>query len=258
LQSQQRHRLKEDRFATATAGAVHWSTEHRKTLVLVVSLLILGLVGYIAYTSFVTVEDQKASLGLGKAMRTYEAPIRSAEEPVVPNQKSFTSIAERAKAAHGEFLKVANDYSMTKNGKFARYMAGVAAIHMGDSAMAESLLKESANYSKDIAALSKFALANLYQKQGKTDDAARMFREVAEADAATVPKVTAQLELASLYEAKQPDQAIKVYEEIIRQEQESKKAKAGTGTIPPGQEASKTQLEQLASTKIDALKKKAL
>jgi tetratricopeptide (TPR) repeat protein len=256
LQSQQRHRLKEDKFASATAGAVHWTTEHRSTMILAVSLLILGLAAYIGYTSYVTVKDKDASIALGNAMQTYDAPLREPDAAVNPDVKTFASAAERAKAAQAEFLKVANDFSMTPNGKFARYMAGVSAMQAGDAATAESLLKESANYNQDVAALSKYALANLYERQGKQEEAAKMYRETAGLNAASLPRATAQFDLAALYESKQQnDQAIKVYEEIIKQEQEANKkpaeAKAKPGEAPP-----KTPLEQIASGKIEALKKK--
>jgi tetratricopeptide (TPR) repeat protein len=255
LQSQQRHRLKQDRFASATAEAVHWSTEHRNTIILVVSLLIVGLVAYIGYTSYVTLQDQKASLALTKAIRTYEAQVREPDAAVNPDVKSFTSPIERAKAAQAEFLKVANDYSMTPNGKYARYMAGVSAMQAGDNSAAESLLKESANYNKDVAALSKYALANLYERQGKQDEAAKLYRETAQLNAASLPRVTAQLDLAAMYEGKQQnDQAIKVYEEIIKQEQEANK-KPASDKAKPGEPQPKTPLEEIASNKIEALKK---
>jgi tetratricopeptide (TPR) repeat protein len=229
--------------------------------VLVISLLIVGLLGYIGYTSYVTMQDQKASVALGKAMKTYDAPLREADGAVDPDVKSYTSASERAKAAQAEFLKVANDFSMTPNGKFARYMAGVSAAQAGDYANAEALLKEAANYNKDVAALSKYALANLFERQGKQDDAVKMYRETAALNAASVPRTTAQLDLAALYESKQQnDQAIKVYEEIVKQEQEtSKPAASGNKDNTKNKatpEARKSPIEQIATSKIEALRKK--
>ena len=256
MQSQQRHRLKQDKFASATAEAVHWSTEHRSTLVLVISLLIVGLAGYIGYTSYVTIKDKDASIALGKAMRTYDAPLREADAAVDPDVKSYTSAAERAKAAQAEFLKIANDYSMTPNGKYARYMAGVSAMQAGDNAGAESLLKEAGNYGKDIGALAKYALANLYERQGKTDDAVKMYRETAALNASSVPRTTAQLDLAAFYESKQQnDQAIKVYEEIVKQEQDANQPAKGKEKTAL-ESSRKSPIEQIATSKIEALRKK--
>jgi tetratricopeptide (TPR) repeat protein len=256
LQSQQRHRLKEDKFASATAEAVHWSTEHRSPLIVGAVLLIVGLLGYIGYTSYVTVQDQKASVALGKAMKIYDAPLREADAAVDPDVKSFTSATERGKAAQAEFAKVANDFKLTPNGKYARYMAGVSATQAGDFAAAESLLKEAATYNKDVAALAKYALANLYERQGKQDDAVKMYRETADLNSRSVPRTTAQLDLAALYEGKQQnDQAIKVYEEIVKQEQEANQPAKGKEKTPVDA-SRKSPIEQIATSKIEALRKK--
>jgi hypothetical protein len=256
VQSYTRHQLKQDKFAIATKEAVHWSVEHRGTLTAIISIAIIGILAYVGWTIYIADREQKASIQMAQAMRIYESPLRTADQPVNPDMKSFGSISERAKAAHEEFMKVANDHSITKNGKFARYMAGVTAMQAGDSTKAESLLKESSGYSKDIATLSKYALASLYQQQNKEADAVRMYRDVIAADTTAVPKVTAQLELAELYGPKQPAEAAKVYEEIVKQEQEARKSGANKSTIKPGEEGAKTPIEELATRKLDALKKK--
>jgi tetratricopeptide (TPR) repeat protein len=257
VQSYTRHQLKQDKFATATREAMHWSVEHRKSMTAAVTLAIVAVLAYVGWKFYIDDRDEKASIQMAQAMRLYEAPLQTPDQPVSPDVKTFPSISARAKAAHEEFLKVANDYSVTKNGKFARYMAGVTAMQAGDTAKAESLLKESSGYSKEIAALAKYALAALYQSQNKEADAVRMYREVIGADAASVPRSVAQMELAELYTAKQPAEAAKVYEEIIKQEQEEKKSLIGSATPAKGGEAEvKTPLEELATRKMEALKKK--
>ena len=51
-----------------------------------------------------------------------------------------------------------------------------------------------------MAALSKFALAQTYESDGKLDDAARLYSELAKLNSPTVTAETANLRLAKVYE----------------------------------------------------------
>jgi lipopolysaccharide biosynthesis regulator YciM len=51
-----------------------------------------------------------------------------------------------------------------------------------------------------VAALSKFALAQAYESDGKVDDAARLYSELAKVNSPTVTAETANLRLAKIYE----------------------------------------------------------
>ncbi|MBI2682037.1 MAG: tetratricopeptide repeat protein [Acidobacteriales bacterium] len=233
MQSHTRHQLKQDRFTDATKEAMHWSVEHRNALMIAVIVLLAVVVGGLGYMQYAAAQNEKASLVLADAIRIVNAPIITADQPANPDVKSYATVAERAGAAHDAFLKVANDFPGTANGKYARYLAGVAAMEKGDNAEAEKLLKEVAGYGKDNTALAKMGLAALYRDQNKLDDAARMYREVIALNAPIMPRTTAQLELAQMLEPKQPAEAIKVYEEVLKQEEDARKeqaAKSGTKT----------------------------
>ena len=260
MRSYTRHQLKEDKFAKAITEQVHWTVEHRNTMIIAaVVLLVVVVGGYITWYKMRENDDQ-ASAALGVAMRTYTAPLRTPEQPVPPDTKSFGSAKERSEAAHKEFQKIADEYSSTRNGKYALYLAGVTAMEAGDSKNSEETLKKVADTrDKDISALAKFALASLYVSQNKEADAVRMYTEVVQADANAVPKTTAQLELASYYEAaKKPAEAVKIYEEIQKREEANRKANAPKPAkdAKPAPEV-KTPLEQMAEAKIQQLKQAA-
>ena len=265
MRSQTRHRLKEDQFARATGEAVDWSVEHRNTLLIALVVVVLLAAGAFAAWTSIEKKDAAASAAFGNAMRTYNAPVgpeAQQQAAGLPGIKVYANLSERAKAAQAEFAKVASDYSSTANGKYAHYMEGVAAVEAGDTAAGERILKDSASTSdKDISALSKFALASLYGTTGRESEAQKLYREVADANTSAVPKSTAKLELAAMLEAKQPQEAIKVYEEIKKDEEaaakekeaEAPKADAKKGAPPV---APTSQLAQLATQKIEQLKNK--
>ena len=265
MQSYSRRQLKQDKFVETTGKALHWTEEHRNSLVVALVVVIVLLGGYIGYTAWIATQEDKASIEFGNAVRTYTSPIRPAGEAVQPDGpvKTFVSAAERSSAAMNEFQQVADKYPRTRNGHMARYLAGVAALDKGDTSAAESNLKRAADTDQDTSALAKFALANLYRSQGKTDDAAKLYRDLIDADSAVVAKSQAQIALAEMYEAKNPAEAVKVYEQIVKDEQAKVKEELKKQPPPkatPGQPAPpepKTQLQQQAEAKIQQLKSSA-
>jgi tetratricopeptide (TPR) repeat protein len=257
LQSYKRHQLKEDKFPTFVSKEIELASTHRKTIltgIIAVGVILIALAGVMLY---INQRDDKASVALGDAMRTYQAPLRSPEAPASPDIETFTSAKDRAQAAVKKFNQIASDYSSTRNGKFARYMAGIAAVDAGDMKAAEQSLSEASSYrDRELSALAKFALASIYRDSQRDPDAIRLYQELIDINSVEVPKTTAQFELAALYEAKhQPADAAKVYEQIQKDEQAERAAitkKSGAPAGPADQQ--KTPIEELAGNKLAALK----
>lgn len=210
-----RHQLKEDKLADAAKGTVTWAGHHRKLVSVASSALLAAAALGIGGWAFLQWREQKASFELGSALRTYQRPLRPAGTPASPDFPSFASAAERAKTARAEFQAVADHYSYTRSGKMARYYVGLTAMGSGDTAAAERELKaiaESGNQA--LAPLGKFSLATLYRSQKRDPDAIQLYRQLIDNPSDSVPKATAQLELASLYEEKQPAEASKLYQQV--------------------------------------------
>jgi tetratricopeptide (TPR) repeat protein len=129
---------------------------------------------------------------------------------------SYASSAERAKAANADFTRVANKYSFTRNGRIARYFAGITLHDMGDNAAAEKQLQDVAgSRDKEVASLAKLALASIDQDAGKTQQAIDLYKSLIAKPTTSVGVTTAQFELANLYEANhQPLEARKLYEQM--------------------------------------------
>src|SRR5438309_144424 len=162
MQSYTRHQLKEDKFATFVSKEMQLASTHRKTILTAIvglGVILIALAGIMLY---INSRDDKASLALGEAMRTYNAQLRAPEAPAPPDIKTFTSSKDRAQAATKDFTQIASQYSSTRNGKFARYMAGIASVEAGDMKGAEQNLSEAAGFrDRDLSALAKFALASI-------------------------------------------------------------------------------------------------
>jgi len=210
-----KRQLKEDRFKSSAAEAVHWTEEHRRTMIIAAIALVVVIAAGVGGWAYIQHQDDKASVEVGQALQTLGAPIVAPGQPVPPNIETFNSIKDRAAVARKKFLAIADRYSHTASGKYSRYMAAVTAIDAGDNAAAESELKSLASSrDRNSASLAQFSLGSLYRNMGKNSEAIQIYKELAEKPTDTVPKATAQLELAGLYETTQPAEAVKLYESI--------------------------------------------
>ena len=215
MQGYTRRQLKEDKFAEKTKEAVQWTAGHQRLVVWAVAAVVLGLGGYFGYSTWESRQSEAANAALGSAMRTLNDQLRPAGTPPVEGEQSFASVADRAKAAGKQFKAVADQYSLTKPGKIARYMEGVAAMEAGDGASAEQQFKAVAGSNdKNIAALAKMALASYYRSSNKLSDATRIYKDLQEHPTDTVSKVQAQLAMAEMYENSDPQQAASLYKQI--------------------------------------------
>lgn len=211
-----RSQLKHDRTKEVATEAVHWTQEHRNTILfslvggLVLAAIILGLYAYMQKQS-----DQ-ASAALGHAIHVLTAPIRQPGQPADPNNLSFGSAQERDKAALDELEGVAGKFPRTDAGKYAQYLAGSVQVNQGDNANAEkSFIRARENGDSKVSSLAKLALANLYLSMDREADAVKLYQDLIEHPSTSVPKETAEVQLAQFYESKnQKTDAVKIYEQI--------------------------------------------
>jgi predicted negative regulator of RcsB-dependent stress response len=236
VRTTERHQLKQDKFATTAAETYSWAAEHRDKLLwgaVAVAAVLAIVIGISTYTSS---RNERANLDLAEAMRSYNATI-GPSNPAQPSELTFATTADRAKAAHQKFEQVADKYSSTAAGKISRYMGGVTAVQMGDNAMAERELKRAIDDGgSDVAALARMALAGVYRSTGKESQAADQYKYVIDHPTNSVGKGTAQLELASMYEQKQPTEAIRIYQQVQKEDAQSAAAQtagARLSTLKP-------------------------
>lgn len=237
MQGYTRRQLKEDKFAETTKEAVQWTAGHRRALIWGIGLVVLAAAGVTGFLAWQTRQSEQANIELSAAMRTFSEPLRpaGAPAPLLDEPAGFTTFAARAKEAEKQFQAVAGKYSLTKPGKIARYMQGVAAMQAGENAAAEQQLKGVAGSSdKNIAALAKMALASLYRSSNRQSDAIRIYKELQDHPTDTVSKAQALLEMAAMYEATDPQQAASIYQQIQKDDPKSAAAQIAAGRMATG------------------------
>jgi tetratricopeptide (TPR) repeat protein len=220
-----KHQLKkQDQFVALTTSSVHWAEEHRqKTIIAGVIAVVIILAAVGGYT-FYQNRSAAAETAFGAAMEIYQTPLANPAQPVPPGMKTFATSQERATAANTQFQQVANQYGLTKSGKLAEYFVGVTYIDEGQNGPAEEALnKVSTSWDHDLAALGKSALAGLYQQTGQQAKAVDLYNELIKGHAATVPPSLAQIQLAELYQSEgKTEQARQIYAEVKDQDKTTK------------------------------------
>lgn len=218
----------QDAYVSATEHGIEWAQKNRRSVILsgavVLGLILLAVIAGVVYNS----RSEKASVAFGAAMQAYQTPLANPGQPVPPGIKTYASISERAKAANNLFTGVANQYGMTPDGKTARYFAGLTYMEAGQNGPAESTLKQVAGgWNRDLGALAKLSLAQLYRQTSRNPDAIALYNDLTAKPTTTVPVGLAQLQLAELYESDgKPDAAKKIYAQL-----KDKDAKGAAGVL---------------------------
>jgi tetratricopeptide (TPR) repeat protein len=241
VDSQTRHALKQDKFVSATQTGLSWIEIHRDQVIRasVAAVVLLGVI--IGGAIFYEHRSGEAQVALGSALEVYNSPLH---QPGEPDDGSYKTIAERAQAANKQFVEVGNKYGFFEAGKIAKYFAGLTDIDLGKTADAEASLKSVAgSYNKDLAALSKVALANLYVQTGKTQQAIDLYKELIAKPTDTVPSSAAQLQLAAIYEKTDPQQARQIYAVLKDKDKATAAGQIAAQKLNPGAAAQGPQLQ---------------
>jgi predicted negative regulator of RcsB-dependent stress response len=200
VDTQTRHALKKDKFAQATASSVSWVSGHRsgvlRWVIAFVVVLALGI-GGIVFWNFRT---SAADTALGAALDVYNAPLAAPGAP--PESGTYSTAADRSRAANKLFVAVAEKYGWLPEGAKAHYFAGITDQELGQTASAETELKTAAgSWDRNLANLAKLALAGLYHQTARDPQAIDLYNQLIAKPSETVSAGMAQLDLADLYAA---------------------------------------------------------
>lgn len=194
-----------------------------------------------------------AQAALGRAIETSISPVTSQPLPPTYKGKAFKTERERAEAAAAEFKKVAETYSGDVREQ-ANYFAAVNRLSF-DRAAAVTELEGLSKGSGVVATLSKFALGQAKQGDGKLDEATAIYQSLLEASDSVVSKESINMALASVYEKQgKQTEAVDIYFKIAER---SATLKDSAGKpVPPTQTArdAKTKLQTLDPAKAAQIK----
>jgi hypothetical protein len=210
-----RKELKQDKIHDAIehgAEAVFSHTTVLGVAILTVALVAIGYFGWRFYTDRQTVQ---ATALLDVATKAYSARIGATPDPADPNEMMFPTEAARSEDAAQKFALVAEKYPNTNPGRLARYYAALCYENLEKTNQAlEELQKINSSSDKELASMAQFQTGVIYERGGKTEEAAKIFRDLSEHPSVFVPRPLALLELAQTLRASKPQEAVTVYQQL--------------------------------------------
>ena len=160
--------------------------------------LILASLLIVFFVKWNNRKNDEARQALGRAINIQTAAVSPSPIPG-SSETTFSTERERAEKAIAEFEKVAAKYGDPYKSESLYFIASNRLVVDRQKGISE-LTQLSSNSNGEVAALSKFALAQANESDGKLDDAARLYSELAKLNSATVTPETANLRLAKVYE----------------------------------------------------------
>ncbi|HEX8068965.1 MAG TPA: hypothetical protein VF546_03370 [Pyrinomonadaceae bacterium] len=156
----------------------------------------------------------EARRALGRAIDINEARVSASPEPGATGP-SYHTERERAQAAAAEFQKVEAKYGDPYK-SLAHYFRAANLLTVDRPTGVRELEALTNNGNTEIAARAKFALAQVRQQDGQLDAAAALYAELAKTNAEIVPADTANLKLAEVYEKQgKKQEAIELLARIV-------------------------------------------
>ncbi len=232
-----RKELKQDKIRDSIEhGAEAVYSHGRLTGVIFLAVLVVGgaIGGWKIYSDRKTVE---ASAAFDGAMKVFGARIRTPGETPEPSELTYSDEASRAQDAAAKFSAVADKYSSTNPGKFARYYAALTLEDLERHNQAlEELKKLDAGNDKELAAMAQFQMAIINSRTGKSAEAVKILHALADKPSVLVPRPMVLLELANQLRQTNPKEAAGVYQQLKKEFPDSAIAEAadrGLDTIPP-------------------------
>jgi hypothetical protein len=213
-----RKELKQDKIHDAIehgAEAVFSHTTVVGVAVLTVALVAVIYAGYRFYTDRQTVQ---ANAAMDVAMKAYSARIGATPDPNDPNELMFPTEAARSEDAARKFALVAEKYAGTNPGRLAAYYQALCLEDLERHNQALEVLKKiNTGKDKELVAMAQYQIGVIYERTGKTADAVKVFRDLADHSTVFVPRPLVLLELAGTLRQSDPKEATSVYEQLKKE-----------------------------------------
>jgi tetratricopeptide (TPR) repeat protein len=215
------------------------------------ALAVLAIVVWIIY-AWSGRTNAAAQAALGKAIETSQSRVSETSPPAGTPGKTFKTEKERADAAIAEFQIVVDKYGGSA-GEKAKYFIAVNKLSI-DRVAGIAELEGLAKGSDEVGSLSKFALAQAKVNDGKLDEAAALYSELAGMADPIVSKESINFELAKIYEKQgKKQEAVDLLFNLVKTASEVKDLDGKAVPLSSTAESAKEKLEQLDPAKAKEL-----
>ena len=217
-----RKELKKDEIRETLEHGAEAVLSHQKILGIVITVAVLVAVAVVGWRFYSERQTGKASVAFADAIKIFQARIRTPGEAADPTEPTYLDEKNKFEDALKKFDGVAHDYPRTRPGQTALYYSALCQEHLGNyNQAAEALQKMTSSSDDEFAALARFQLASVEVHQGKTEDAVRLYRQLAAKPTIMVPKPLVLLSLGDALAKSNPQEAIKIFSDLKKDFPES-------------------------------------
>lgn len=215
------------------------------------AIAVLGILIWIFY-AWSSRSDAAAQAALGKAIETSQSRVSETSPPAGSTGKTFKTDKERAEASIAEFQAVVDQHGGAA-GEKAKYFIAVNKMFVDRNA-AVTELEGLAKGSDEVGKLSKFALAQAYANDNKLDQAAALYTELNGMADPIVAKESIKVALADIYEKQgKKEEAVAVLFDLVKAASETKDLDGKAVPLSPTATTAKEKLTQLDPEKAKEL-----
>ena len=232
-----RKELKQDKIHDALEHGAEAVYSHKQTSIIVLAVVLIVAAAYGGWSVYHDRQTASASAAFDTAMKAYSGHIGSSPDPAEAGEPSYADETARSNDALGKFTAVADKYPSTNPGRLARYYAALCLEDLDKENQAlEELKKISNGGDRELASMAQYQTAVLYSRTGKGDEAAKIYRALAEKPSVFVTRPVVLLELAGVLRQSNPKEAATVYQQVKKEFPESaisEEADRGLDTLGP-------------------------
>jgi hypothetical protein len=213
-----RKELKQDRIKETIEHGAEAVFSHGQFAGILVVLVLAIALGYGGWRFYIDRQTVQASSLFDVAMKAYQGRIGTTPDPAEPNEPVYLDEKSRVQDALNKFSSTAEKHPSTNPGKLARYYAALCLEDLDRQNQAlEELKKISSGSDKELAAMAQYQMGIIYSRTGKTDDAVKVFRALADKPSVIVPRPLVMLELARVLAPSNPKEAASIYQQIKKE-----------------------------------------
>lgn len=184
----------------------------------------------------------EARRALGRGIAIASSAVNSTSPIALASSTTYANEQERAQKAIEEFQKVVAKYGDPYRTE-ARYFIATNLLYVDREKGISELAELSQSNFSDIATLSRFALAQAKENDGKYDEAAQLYSQIASQNTVIITPETANLRLAMVYQKQgKKKEAADILFQIA---DAARKAKDTDGTTLPLSSAAREASQEL-------------
>jgi len=180
--------------------------DNQKSLTIIVLAIIIIVGGYLAYQRFYVKPLEQEALSQMFVAEQYFA------------KDSFEIALNGRTGEYPGFIKIADDYSITKGGNLANYYAGICFLRTGKYEKAIEYLQDFESDDKMLAPIANGAIGDAYLEMGKDKEAIDAYEKAIQISENDFTTPIFLLKVGQVYEkVNQPKEALEAYERIEKE-----------------------------------------